>query len=109
MLYHIESVIKRLQESDRKEPVTEQELLRLATPHVNQIGQIVELLQKAVADGYTGSYTVGETAKYTSVSRRTLYRWLQEGIIRQDDAGKISITKMLKELKIIEKRQNGKG
>ena len=108
MLYQIESVIKRLQESG-KGLVTEKELLRLATPKINHIGQTVEMLQKAVQSGNAGSYSIGEAAGHTGISRQTLYRWLHEGIIRQDETGTVKISEILKELKMIEKRQFGHG
>jgi DNA invertase Pin-like site-specific DNA recombinase len=107
MLYNIESVIKRLQDAE-KGLVTDKELLRLATPQINQIGQIIELLQKTVRAGYVDAYSVSDAAKYTGITRQTLYRWLDEGIIEPDSAGKVKINEMLKVLKMIEKRQSDK-
>ena len=106
MLYNVKSVIKRLQQSGNG-LVSEKELLRLATPQINQIGQIIEILQKAIRGGYQGNYSIGDAAKFTGISRQTLYRWIDEGIFEPDSAGKVNISEMLKTLKMIEKRQTG--
>jgi ACT domain-containing protein len=106
MLYHIPSVIRRLQESD-KGLVTEKELLRLATPKINQINKTIELLQKAVRDGYVDACSIGDAAGHTGISRQTFYRWLDESIIQQDETGKVKISEILKTLKMIEKRNSG--
>ena len=108
MMYQIKSVIRRLQETD-KGLVTEKELLRLVTPQINQIGKTIELLQKAVREGNKDSYSIGDAAKHTGISRQTFYRWLDEGIIRQDETGKVNISEILKDLKMIEKRKADDG
>ena len=105
ILYHIQSVIKRLQETD-KVLVTEKELLQLVTPKINHIHKTIELLQKAVRDGFVGAYSVADVAKHTGISRQTFYRWLDEGIIQQDETGKVKISEIIKCLKMIQKRKN---
>jgi DNA invertase Pin-like site-specific DNA recombinase len=104
MLYHIESVIRRLKKS-KKGLVTEKELLRLATPPVNNIEQTIELLQNTLRKGFVGSYCIDEIVQFTGISRRTLYRWLGEGMIRPDETGKVNISEILKVVKMIKKRK----
>lgn len=106
MLYNIKYVIKRLQQS-KNGLVSEKELLRLATPQINQTGQIIEMLQNAIREGYQDAYSISNAAKFTGISRQTLYRWLDEGIFELDSIGKVKISEILKALKMIEKRQSG--
>ena len=105
MLYYIQSVIRRLQETDKR-LVTEKELLQLVTPKINHIRKTVELLQKAVRDGFTDAYSISDATKHTGISRQTFYRWHEEGIIQQDETGKVKISEILKTLKLIEKRKD---
>ncbi|KAA6342587.1 hypothetical protein EZS27_009657 [termite gut metagenome] len=64
MRYNIESVINRLQEAKKngKEYLSEKELLSVASPQINNIDEVIELINKAikkVLDEYSEKHKTG--------------------------------------------------
>ena len=92
MNYNIDSVIKRLQEAQRKgkDIISENELIRIATPRINSIDEQIRLIDRGMIDKAVRrerllllnriSFTEAENA--TGIPRRTFYRWEKEGVLR---------------------------
>jgi len=100
MRYNIDSVIKRLQEvqSRGKTLVKEEELIRIATPQVNDIDRQIKHIERgiekkeeqtkkddidlAIILRVRGIITFTEAESLTGIPRRTFYRWKNEGIVQ---------------------------
>ena len=103
MLYNKSQIIRRLQEAD-KELLTENELFALATPYINSIEQVIASVKSAIDNGYSGEYTINYVSRITAISRQTLYRWENDGIIQRKD-NKLNICDLYSALRLIESRQ----
>ena len=100
MRYNIESVIKRLQEAQRKgkDIIDEAELINIATPQINDIDKTLYYLERGIQklnerNKRRGAYRFGdwdvseytsftEAENFTGIPRRTFYRWKDEGILQ---------------------------
>jgi DNA invertase Pin-like site-specific DNA recombinase len=92
MKYVINDLIKNLTEARKegKKLITESELVRLATPKINNIDEIISLIDKAIEkvkiehNGYwhlfLNDVSFTEAARLTGISRQTLYRWARKDI-----------------------------
>jgi DNA invertase Pin-like site-specific DNA recombinase len=94
MKYVIKDIIKRLTEAQKegKELIDERELIRIATPQINNIDEVIRLIDKAIEtlkankDRYIFlGITIVEAAELTLISRPTFYRWRNWGIITLDN------------------------
>ena len=103
MLYNKNQLVRRLRESE-KELLTEKELLALASPYINSIEQVTASVKNAIDKGYTGEYAINYVSKITDISRQTLYRWENEGILQRKD-NKLNICDLYHSLQIIAERQ----
>ena len=103
MQYNKNQLINRLQEID-KELLTEEELLVLATPYINNIDQVIALVKNAIKKGYAGDYAINQVSRVTAISRQTLYRWEKEGIISRKN-NKLNISELYSSLLLIERRR----
>ncbi len=102
MLYQRKLLVKRLNEL-KDEWIDEGELLRLATPRINNIDQTIELIEKAIDNGYKGHYTINVLSKITALPRQTLYRWEKERILTRHN-NQVSIVDLLNTLRLIKSR-----
>ena len=103
MLYNKSQIIRRLQETE-KEFLTENELFALATPYINSIEQVIASVKNAIDNGYSDEYTINYVSKITAISRQTLYRWENDGIIQRKD-NKLNICDLYNSLLLIKNRQ----
>jgi DNA invertase Pin-like site-specific DNA recombinase len=115
MEYYIPDIIKRLTKAQKqgKELITEKELLQIAVPVINDIDRTIDLIDKGikkVKDENFGEWrvrhiTISEATKYVNISRQTLYRWKEKGIISSDisDFDLIELKKNILEIKEIHK------
>ena len=96
-------IIKRLQETEN-ELLTEQELLALATPPVNNIDQVIASVKNAIDKGYTGNYSINYLSRITTISRPTLYKWVEDGLITKSD-NRLNINELYCSLLLVESRR----
>ena len=131
MRYNIESVIKRLREAQRKgkDIIDEAELIKIATPQINDIdGQLqllergIEKLKKRNSPIYENTLPIiveqrlfdhisfTDAENLTGIPRQTFYRWEKDGILQRRKrigAGSALILQELKEA--ISKIKQAKG
>ena len=103
MQYKKSLIIKRLQETEN-ELLTEKELLALATPYVNSIDQVIASVKNAIDKGYTSNYSINFLSGITAISRPTLYKWVEDGIITKND-NRLNIKELYCSLLLIESRR----
>jgi len=105
--YNIEIVINQLEKAKRegKKIVDEKELLNIATPKINNIDEIIEIVKK-VNSGKNKSFTAVEFANKTNISRKTLSEWRKKCIIWQNAIFPDTLLNTLYEIKEMKK---GKG
>jgi DNA invertase Pin-like site-specific DNA recombinase len=113
MKYVINDIIKRLTEAQKegKELITESELIRVATPKINNIDEVISLIDKAIEKAKKdGGFLYWEishasltgAARLTNISRQTLYRWENKGIIGKE-SGYIDLIELKKNILKIKK------
>ena len=114
MKYRIESVIKKLQEAQKKgiDILSEDSLLRFITPNIENIDGVIEKLLKITSQlkeetGSTICSTKFLSEKTNSApSRQTLQVWKKEGVISFiPHKQKIDVLELVENLKLIKSRK----
>jgi predicted site-specific integrase-resolvase len=89
MKYNIEHIIKGLEKAKKagKVVIDEKELIRIATPQINDIDRQIRLIEsgmkKDIKIRYPFVLTYNTAENLTGIPRKTLYEWEKQGIIER--------------------------
>ena len=111
MKYNIEHIIKGLEKAKKagKNVIDEKELIRIATPQINDIDGQIKLIERGInkvielkgdsLNDWSFNVSYVEANELTGIPRRTFYRWEKNGIINRDVIFSTHTNVDLKELK----------
>jgi phage antirepressor YoqD-like protein len=83
-----------------KEVIDEKELLRIITPRINYIDEILEALEPHRKE----IISIKELAGIMKVSRKTLWKWVKTGIIEDRRIGGYFVKTIIEGLRLIKQR-----
>jgi hypothetical protein len=93
MKYNIEHIIKGLEKAKKagKVVIDEKELIKIATPQINDIDRQIGIIKKGINKHANSSsfrdykVTYNKAEKLTGIPRKTFYRWEKECIITREN------------------------